>query len=79
MPLLKGPWGRGFAVLGLVLLAPSAWLLVVGDLSPLEAAGRGVLTLVAVVAVHALAVRASASLLRVVVAHERASMGTTDA
>lgn len=73
MPLLKGPWGRGFAVLGLLLLAPTALLLARGDLAPLDATVRGLLTLGGVVLAHRLAVRASARLLHVVVQTERAA------
>lgn len=50
--MLNGPFGQAFAVLGLALLVPTAWMLVVGDLSPLEAAQRGVVTTLAVLVTH---------------------------
>lgn len=73
--MLKGPLGRAFAVLGLLLLVPTAWLLVVGDLAPVDAAGRGLLTLGVVVVAHRVAVWLGARLLRVLVEHERAAAG----
>ncbi len=76
--MLRGPIAQPFGILGLMLLAPTAWSLSTGALTPFEAATRGVITLIAVIVLHHLANRGLVKAVETVARRRHAEMVAED-